>query len=85
MLFSSRKVDMGDCQNYGPFLGPYYNTGPNTGPHLGHPKRDHNFDNAPYRLQSTGSPGSSCRAQVSFGLLPPKASGLMESHNGFRL
>ena len=20
---------MGDCQNYGPFLGPYYNTGPN--------------------------------------------------------
>ena len=26
---------MGDCQNYGPFLGPYYNTGPN-------------FDNPPY-------------------------------------
>ena len=22
---------MRDCQNYGPFLGPYYNTGPNTG------------------------------------------------------
>ena len=22
---------VGDCQNYGPFLGPYYNTGPNTG------------------------------------------------------
>ena len=35
---------MGDCQNYGPFLGPYYNTGPN----LGDPKRDHNFDNPPY-------------------------------------
>ena len=35
---------MGDCQNYGPFLGPYYNTGPN----LGDPKRDHNFDNHPY-------------------------------------
>ena len=39
---------MGDCQNYGPFLGPYYNTGPNTGPSLGDPKRDHNFDNPPY-------------------------------------
>ena len=38
---------MGDCQNYGPFLGPYYNTGPNTGPSLGDPKRDHNFDNPP--------------------------------------
>ena len=35
---------MGDCQNYGPFLGPYYNTGPN----LGDPKRDHNFDNPPH-------------------------------------
>ena len=35
---------MGDGQNYGPFLGPYYNTGPN----LGDPKRDHNFDNPPY-------------------------------------
>ena len=35
---------MGDCQNYGPFLGPYHNTGPN----LGDPKRDHNFDNPPY-------------------------------------
>ena len=39
---------MGDCQNYGTFLGPYYNTGPNTGPNLGDPKRDHNFDNHPY-------------------------------------
>ena len=39
---------MGDCQNYGPFLGPDYNTGPNTGPNLGDPKRDHNFDNSPY-------------------------------------
>ena len=38
-------VHMGDCQNYGPFLGLYYNTGPN----LGDPKRDHNFDNLPYR------------------------------------
>ena len=33
-----------------PFLGPYvYNTGPNTGPNLGDPKRDHDFDNPPYR------------------------------------
>ena len=38
---------MGDYQNYGPFLSPYYNTGPNTGPNLGDPKRDHNFDNPP--------------------------------------
>ena len=37
---------MGDCQNYGPFLGPYYNTGPN----LKYPKRDHDFDNLPYRI-----------------------------------
>ena len=29
---------MGDCQNDGPFLGPYYTTGPNTGPNLGDPK-----------------------------------------------
>ena len=43
---------MGDCQNYGPFLGPYYNTGPNTRPNLGDPKRDHNFDNPPYSLKS---------------------------------
>ena len=34
---------VGGCQNYGPFLGPDYNTGPN----LGDPKRDHNFDNRP--------------------------------------
>ena len=38
---------MGGCQNYGPFLDPYYNTGPNTGPILGDPKRDHNFDKPP--------------------------------------
>ena len=31
--------DVGGCQNYGPLLGPYYNTGPNTGPNLGDPKR----------------------------------------------
>ena len=42
---------MGDCQNYGPSLGPYYNTGPNTGPSLGDPKRNHNFDNPPFRAR----------------------------------
>ena len=36
---------MGGCQNYGPFLGPYYNTAPNN---FGYPKRDHNFDNHPH-------------------------------------
>ena len=37
------KLYMGGCQNYGPFLGPCYNTGPNTGPNLGDPKRDFFF------------------------------------------
>ena len=37
-------MHMGDCQNYGSFLDPYYNTGLN----LGDPKRDHNFDNPLY-------------------------------------
>ena len=41
---------MGDYQNYGPFLGPYYSTGPNTGPNLGDPKKDHNFDSPPHEL-----------------------------------
>ena len=43
----SRVLDVGDCQNDDPVLGPYYNTGPNTGPNLVDPKRDHNFDNPP--------------------------------------
>ena len=34
---------MGGCQNYGPFLGPYYNTY-----YLVYPKRDLNFDNHPH-------------------------------------
>ena len=34
----SQQVYMGGCQNYGPFLDPYY-----------HPKRDPNFDNRPHR------------------------------------
>ena len=49
LIVPSERGYMGDCQNYGPFFGPYYNTGPNTGPNLGDPKRDHNFDNHPYR------------------------------------
>ena len=36
---------MADCQNYGSFLGRYYNTGPN----LGDPKGTHNLDNPPCR------------------------------------
>ena len=49
---------MGDCENYGPFSGPYYNTGPNTGPYLRDPKRDHNFDNPPYTCKGTALPGA---------------------------
>ena len=30
---------VGDCQNYGPFEGPYYNTGPNTRPNFRGPKK----------------------------------------------
>ena len=65
---------MGDCQNYGPFLGPYYNTGPN----LGDPKRDNNFDNPPYESlirhgqlqglivsQYSKEPGEYCRTPFS--------------------
>ena len=40
---------MGDCQNYGPFWGPYYN--------LGDPKRDHNFDNPPHAWIPAQLPG----------------------------
>ena len=61
---------MGGCQNYGPFLGPYYivrhlsfrvpkKGGPyfNTAPliNLGYPIRDPNFDNHPF--VALGSPG----------------------------
>ena len=49
-LHSDVHRHVGNCQNYGSFLGPYYNTGPNTGPNLGDPKRDHNFDNPPCDL-----------------------------------
>ena len=56
---------MGDCQNYGPFLGPYYNTGPSTGPNLGDPKRDHNFDNLPYPIIELQQPGLVCWSTLS--------------------
>ena len=36
---------MGGCQNYGPFLGSYYDTDGTY--YLGYPKRDPNFDNHP--------------------------------------
>ena len=67
---------MGDCQNYGPSLGPYYNTGPNTGPNLGDPKKNHNFDNPPYRCvyippYSLGFQG--------LGILPPVMEIQMEN------
>ena len=39
--------------SYGPFLGPYYNTGPS----LGDPKRDHNFDDPPCRFWGVGFGG----------------------------
>ena len=58
---------MGDCQNYGPFLGPYYNTGPNTGPSLGDPKRDHNFDNPPYTFNNAADAPSTSSAPRSSG------------------
>ena len=44
------KFYVGDCQNHGPFLGPYYNRGPSTGPNLGDPRRDHYFDNPQCRI-----------------------------------
>ena len=63
-------ADLGHCQNYGPFLDPYYNTGPNTGPNLGDPKRDHNFDNPQFSLKNLKPGGESsfhpiecCRAR----------------------
>ena len=36
---------MGGCQNYGPFLGPWYNTAPTI---HGTQKGAKNFDNYPY-------------------------------------
>ena len=43
---------MGGCQNYAPFLGPYYNTGTY---YLGYPKRDPDFDNHPHRQSQKGN------------------------------
>ena len=64
---------MGDCQNYGPFWGPYYNTGPN----LGDPKRDQNFDNPPYvSLSNPRAPSylnSSLLGYVTVGYIVPSS------------
>ena len=45
---------MGGCQNYGPFLGPLYNTAPTV--YLGYPKGDPNFDNYPHGSSSGAHP-----------------------------
>ena len=43
---------MGGCQNYGPFLGPYYSTAPIN---LGYPNTDPSFDNYPKGFSTTTS------------------------------
>ena len=67
---------MGGCQKHGPFLRPYYNTGPNTGPNLGDPKRDHNFDNPPHAYKTPVSvvtyPPPSVQTLVSAQLVATK-------------
>ena len=50
---SSVGSHVGGCQNYGPFLDPFYNTAPK---YSGYPTRDHNFDNHPRRLRPPPSP-----------------------------
>ena len=58
---------MGDCQNYSPFLGPYYNMGPN----LRDPKRDHTFDNPqiyPFKFLRNRTP---CRHTQLWSLHSP--------------
>ena len=52
---------MGNCQNHGPFLGPYHSTGPN----LGDPKGDHNFDNPP---------NHACKTKPTVLCQPPSGS-----------
>ena len=63
---------MGDCQNYGPFLVPYFITGP----YVGDPKRDHNFDNPPYCLIHTHSGLLYCVSRWQLLLLGFRAKGL---------
>ena len=50
-------VYLGGCQNYGPFLGPYYNE---LTYYLGYPKRDHNFDNHPFVSGTDQKHGHKC-------------------------
>ena len=66
---------MGNCQNYGPLLGPYFFTGPHTGPNLGDPKRDHNFDNQPYD-SSTSEFGGDRVTQIRLLVFPFLAASL---------
>ena len=56
---------MGGCQNYGPFLDPYYNTAPKN---LGYPKRDHNLDNHPYKDASGKGVYQGCMVSTMDGL-----------------
>ena len=65
---SNRVCHVGDCQNYGPFLSPYYNMGPNTGPNLEDLKRDHNFDNPPCCAEGPNCMGEVCLRYGAEGL-----------------
>ena len=71
---------MGGCQNYGPFLDPYYNTAHYGTQYLGCPKRDHNFDDDPYGC--IGSEGAVCSEilTVSKRLPPTRAQGFADAH-----
>ena len=46
---------MDGCQNYGPFLDPYYNTAPNI---WRTQKGDHNFDNHPHDVKARLAPAT---------------------------
>ena len=46
LRYQGYNKDLGGCQNYGPFLGPYYTTAPIS---QGTEKGDLNFDNYPFR------------------------------------
>ena len=46
-ILLGRCFPVGGCQNYGPFLGPWYNTAPSNSPKWGH-----NFENPSSHLQA---------------------------------
>ena len=62
---------MGGCQNYGPFLDPYYSTAPNI---LGYPKRDHNFDNHQYESAIAEGAGATINRDLDVAAcsIPPE-------------